>query len=176
MQTRSHAKKESSRDDSPKREHAKRDKEAAASLKQIGEVHGTEAVDLTARLFYYHVHINGQYRLSLPSKDSALAYMKRLVHKHNPDDESGFHVGRNNITYIGADGVTPMIQALNLTPQLAHLFPKPLVLPGPCAGGECDTVVAPYLDEECTADGCRELLCQVCCGKKTCAQHSDTKK
>lgn len=178
MQTRSQTKK-SSRDDSPVRKHVvraddaavrKQTDEAVNTLKRIEDAHGAYAVDLTARLFYYHVHISGQYRVSLPSKDSALAYIKRLVHKHDPDEEPVLDESRDCITYTGdALGV---IQAMNLPPHLAHLFPKPLVLPGPCAGGECDTIVVPCLDEECSTVGCDKLLCQDCFSKKTCVQHA----
>jgi len=178
MQTRSQTKK-SSRDASPVRKHVTRTDDAAVTkhedmiiLNQIGEAYGSNAADFTARLFYYHVHIGGQYRVSLPSKYSALAYIKRLVHKHDPDEDPVLHEGRDIIAYIGdALGV---IQAMNLPPSLTHLFPKPLVLPNPCAGGDCDTIVFPCLDEECNAVGCGKLLCQDCFRKKTCTQHTDT--
>jgi len=172
MKTRSQAKKDSTRDKSPTRKLIEQDKSAATSLKNIGENYGEEAVDLTARLFYYHVHVNGTYTISLPSRDSARDYIKQIVAKWNGDSNPEINEGREHLTYFAETSTLSFIQAMNLPANVAHLIPKPLTLPSSCTGSDCATIVTILLDKMCTVAGCTNLLCKVCCTNRTCVKHT----
>ena len=134
----------------------------------------TAANNMAVRVLYYHVHIEGAYPLSIPNKVDALAYIKKLVHKHNPDEEPEIHYGREAISYFGETDGIKFIQAMILPPHLSHLIPAKPVTRTPCAGEGCMKAVAPRLDEECSTIGCRNLLCENCLNKASalCAKHA----
>jgi len=132
-----------------------------------------KANEMVTRALYFHVHVQGSYRVSLPNKAAVLDYIRRLVRKHNPDEEPKIHEGRDAISYHGdTEGIT-LIQAMVLPGHLLHLIPR-IVMPEPCASGGCPEIVTPCLYDECSTAGCGKLLCHSCIGKgdTKCARHA----